>query len=330
MTKDLAVVCDATLFHNEFEILDFRLRYLEPQVSRFFIAESRLTFSGLERTLKLKNYIETFPRKLQEKIEVVEVQFLDVELDSPWAIEAASRNYLIQHVVDMQKNCNLIFSDLDEIPSLEQLSHARDPVQPSQVQNIPMNVSYRKANWMFQDTKKLWKYPKLIALTEFKNIGTLNNVREFDAMDLAGEPGIHLSYIGMSQHSIKEKYQAFSHTELNSPKYYDENLIAKCDQYRISHLGDARKSGMGLLSEAPTKSFGSIQKHILVFKPDWIANEVKKPSLLRRIYVTIVVTKYLENALSQESHFKFKPSRDLKWFFEFLFGQVLLFLRKKL
>ena len=328
MLKNQDSFCDATLFHNEFEILEFRLGHLTKIVDHFYVAESQKTFSGKERELVLKNYVRKLPSEIRNKVHVIEIPTSELNLSDPWSIEASSRNYLLSYVFEAAERSKMIFSDLDEIPSIDQLIRTRFKNPNHKILNIPMKVSYRKANWELNNTKELWRYPKLVFLEKFKTPKELLNVREMIVDDLEGEPGLHLSYVGMNAGGIKEKFNAFSHTEFNRPKFYDSDLIALCDKYRISHLGDAHKSGMGLLREVLPQSFGSVQASISISNPNWISSGKNVPSKLMRIYKSLLITYYLESNELKQLKDSFKFFQNLLWVIKFCHSKLLQWFRR--
>ena len=126
-----------------------------------------------------------------------------------------------------------------------------------------------------------------------------NTLRELEVGDTPGEPGIHLSYMAMNRNEIKTKYESFSHTELNKPKFFQQSLIDICDKYAISHLGDAEKPGFGLLFEVQPKDFSNVQKKILKLNPHWIEQKPKNVSKLSRFYRSILISMYFVDSNSK-------------------------------
>jgi hypothetical protein len=306
-------LCDATLFYNEIDMLFFRINHLNPYIDTFFIAESELTFSGLNRRLVLKEVLKSLPSEIKEKIELIEITKDQFNSFGAWEIERQSRNILFEFARNSSQKCRLIFSDIDEIPSEEQLLSATVCDIPDGLMSIPMKLAYRRANWLVDQGNEIWRYPKLVEVEKIINKEAVNVLRECEAIDIPGEKGIHLSYMGMSRNDIQKKYESFSHTELNKPKYYDELLIEYCDKYLISHLGDAEKPGRGLLFEIKEKDLSNIQRKVKKLQPDWINDNSKAGPKLFRFYRSILITMYFLDSKTNDFSLNKFQLKNIKW-----------------
>jgi hypothetical protein len=318
MIKQKKQLCDATLFHNEIDMLLFRIEHLNPYVDTFFIAEAELTFSGLHRPFLLREILRDLPPENLKKIEIIEITKDQFGSLSAWEIERQCRVILFNYAKNANRDCRLIFADLDEIPSEEQLLMASTSDIPDGYLNIPMKLAYRRANWLVNHGNTIWRYPKIVEVEKITHRNVVNSLRELTAKDLSGEFGMHLSYMGMDRNKIKTKYESFSHTELNQSKFYDQSLIEVCDKYLISHLGDAAKAGYGLLLEVNEKHFSNVQRKILKLRPDWIEQNSKNVPKLFRMYKSILISMYFLDSQSNSFPMRKFQMKHLKWVIKYL------------
>jgi hypothetical protein len=238
----------------------------------------------------LEREIAQLPSGIREKIIPIKIPKSIVEAQNPWEVENATRFYLITETLKLSNSEKFIFADLDEIPSVEQLGLARNIQMPEGYLNIQMRMSYRKANWMISDKLEPWVYPKLISRDFIEKSASLEEIRTLSGKNLGGEPGIHLSYLGMDPIQIRRKYASFSHTELDLPKFSDPKLLEICDRYQISHLGDFKSKCFGLLDYIQMDSFDPILQSIQISRPEWLATAKTRKNYFQRVYRSFITT----------------------------------------
>ena len=128
------MLIDAFTYFNEKELVELRLKYLDPIVDFFVVIESNITFTGKEKKWNfpeiLKNNLKEFAHKIkyhQLKINPAEIKneeswiINDIKGDDFWRIENFQRNYIKTACRNFSDNDILIISDLDEIPSIKKL-----------------------------------------------------------------------------------------------------------------------------------------------------------------------------------------------------------------
>ena len=128
------MLIDAFTYFNEKELVELRLKYLDPIVDCFVIIESNITFTGKEKKWNfpeiLKNNLKEFAHKIQYhqlNIKLSEIKneeswiIGDIKGDDFWRIENFQRNYIKKVCSKFSDNDILIISDLDEIPSIKKL-----------------------------------------------------------------------------------------------------------------------------------------------------------------------------------------------------------------
>ncbi|OBZ62664.1 Beta-1,4-mannosyl-glycoprotein 4-beta-N-acetylglucosaminyltransferase [Grifola frondosa] len=113
-------VWDAVLFSTELDLLEIRMHELDSVVSKFFIVESDLTFTGLPKNLTFAENggrFATFEHKIIYS--VFHARQLEPD-ESPFVNEIAQRQHMDSLLRDYKDPSRppplVIFSDVDEIP----------------------------------------------------------------------------------------------------------------------------------------------------------------------------------------------------------------------
>ena len=121
------MIVDAFTFHNEYDMLEFRLKLLWDKVDRFVIVEADHTFSGKPKPWNFLNNIERFSWAL-DKIIYHPFEAKNVwdgsnpptttDASHPcWQIEYDQRNAIMNACTTFSGNNTLFIGDCDEIPS---------------------------------------------------------------------------------------------------------------------------------------------------------------------------------------------------------------------
>ncbi|EPQ56155.1 glycosyl transferase [Gloeophyllum trabeum ATCC 11539] len=128
-----AEVWDAILVSTELDLLEVRMHELDPVVSKFFVVESDLTFTGLPKRLAFQEDRERFA---QFEGKIVYSTFHGRQLDpfeSPFVNEIEQRRHMDALLREQAKPDGpllVIYSDVDEIPSahtIKLLQHCSAP-----------------------------------------------------------------------------------------------------------------------------------------------------------------------------------------------------------
>jgi len=126
---------DAFLFFNEIEMLKARLEYLGPVVDYFVISEANIDFSGKKKSLVLnKELISSLPFSKKIIYHSKEIDFNNLywifkkiryRNNQPrllWKLQDAQRNALLEPLKNFDNHDLIIFSDIDEFPSIDALN----------------------------------------------------------------------------------------------------------------------------------------------------------------------------------------------------------------
>ena len=113
------MIVDAVLANTEWDLVVFRATYLAPKIDKLYIGESLVTFSGIEKEPFFARRAGELAR-LGFLVEVIEIPIPQEVLDQRdrWSIETYARNHFLQVVAEKHPDDLILFSDVDEIPSL--------------------------------------------------------------------------------------------------------------------------------------------------------------------------------------------------------------------
>ena len=129
-------IFDCFMFYDEEMLLDVRLNTLDKYIDKFIIVESNHTHSGKKRNLvfdikkyrKFENKIDYLPLESSPKdIEVINTYDSDDTKESKIILNGYRRdNYQRESILNLlgnaEPNDQIIISDLDEIPNLENIN----------------------------------------------------------------------------------------------------------------------------------------------------------------------------------------------------------------
>jgi len=203
------MIFDCTLFHDEFDMLEFRLRQLSEKVDYFVIAEADTTFSNLPKPLHLEN-LPTRYEAWAEKIIYVSVSDMP-KLPNPWVKEIHQRNAVLRGLTSAKANDLILLSDIDEIPNLAEIE---GKVPDDNICGLKQRLYYYYFNLRCGD----WSAASACL---FKNLVlTPQEARNLHGRPIIPNAGWHFSYL-MEPSKIANKINAFSHQELNQPRFVD-------------------------------------------------------------------------------------------------------------
>lgn len=226
------MIIDSLLFHDEYDILDFRLRYLYDHVDKFVIVEGDRTFSGQRKTLNFFNnkyrYQWAMDKIVYYPVEI-DVTGLDFsykpekyERSAPqWQAEFQQRNAIIEACNDFSDDDILMLSDCDEIPSRQVVEFRKNnKIQHPFVCNQRLVVFY--LDYVREDIA--WNGTIVCGMKQAREI-TTQGLRDMRIV-LSPMPhgGWHLSHFGGAE-QIKRKIQSYSHQEMNREEYLNIDKI---------------------------------------------------------------------------------------------------------
>lgn len=281
------MLVDAVLLHDELDLLQARAALLHEHVDLLVVAESAWTFTGRPKPRHLSERLADGaapPHLGPDRVRVVEYRLPPGE-PTTWQVEKHARTALAEALREIAPDAVALFCDVDEIPSDEQAARARSVTA---AHAVPMRTSYRRANWMLESAN-IWRTPKVSPVADLPDdIDELRWARGQEIPDLAGEAGLHASYLGFTAADLARKYASFSHTELDTPEASSARLLDVADRYAVDHLGRPRQEGRGLLTVLPPARWGQVQQDLHALHPEWF--DVERPGswLRRNLEATVI------------------------------------------
>lgn len=307
---------DSFLAYDELDLIYFRIEYLSRMVSKTVIAESSLSHKGLFKPLYIsdhmsKNFIEQF-----------NVTFLNLDISSfsnGWGKEIASREILAEYLRQNFQSDFVILSDVDEIPSLEQLEFLH--LNPG-TYHFRSTTSYRRANWMLKDSHSHWNRGVVGVGSKLPSENG-GRMLKLPIIDLPKHNGVHLSYLEFEKDTTLNKLPRVLNHGVAFPQEIISYLLPLSMRYQIDHLGRAREEGFGVFDILQFQSLPPILRHLYKKNTLLFDFEVKK-NFLSRIFVSILLSAIVNNP----KHLQFLQSKnkDTRFGFLFCFKVIPLFI----
>jgi beta-1,4-mannosyl-glycoprotein beta-1,4-N-acetylglucosaminyltransferase len=235
-------IFDCFNFFNELDLLEFRMKFLDPYVDYFVIAESNLTHSGHPKPYHLRDNMDRFAPWIHKIIYIPieqstkglifsEQKNYDPESAS-WKLEKEQRNALLQSSTLMKESDIVLLSDLDEIPSVWGIKKALRISKPAAF-SLLFHVHY--LNCQHSKDIRWWKGSIMATAGQFKEITPQGLRDNRDVYPSLPDAGWHFSFMGGAE-KIRQKLQAFAHVE-----YSSEDFTA------LQHIEEAISQGKDVL-----------------------------------------------------------------------------------
>jgi hypothetical protein len=134
---------DCVVINVELDLLEIRLRELDPVVDHFVVVESPVTYRGATKPLYLQQNLDRFTSWSHKLIPLVSPAD-DLEDAHPREREARQKRWALQGLRDADPDDLVLVGDLDEIPSREVVARlAVNLVMPTR---LVMRHAYYRAN----------------------------------------------------------------------------------------------------------------------------------------------------------------------------------------
>lgn len=208
---------DCFSFFNELDLLEIRLNSLAPYVDRFVLSECPVTHTGKPKHLYFEENKDRF-----RDFNITHLIVSGYQIGrSPWKIEKYQREYLMNGVMDVDPECIILLSDVDEIPDLEANKNGT-------------GTFTQKLYYYYLNTYTGNSSSGTVAIRK-KDITTLNYIktRRIDSANRIYDGGWHFSTLAPVGNII-DKIESFAHHELNTPNIKNkisENLDNLVDPY---------------------------------------------------------------------------------------------------
>ena len=234
------MLIDSFTYFNEKELVELRLKYLNPIVDHFVIIESNITFTGKEKKWNfpnvLKNNLKEFSHKIQyhqlniklDEIKNEESWIIDnIKGDDFWRIENFQRNYIKTACKKFSKDDILIISDLDEIPSTKKLNFilSSDFAKIAPVA-LEQHLFHLDCNYLRLES---WRGSIVTTMQSCNEFSPQKFRRLRNRISHFTDAGWSFSSFG-GYERVKEKIESYAHSEHNNDKFKNPEHIANCQR----------------------------------------------------------------------------------------------------
>jgi beta-1,4-mannosyl-glycoprotein beta-1,4-N-acetylglucosaminyltransferase len=230
------MLIDTFLFHNEYDILEGRLEYLNDVVSFFVISEMDIMFSGKTKELNFPKQISRY-RKYLDKIIYLPYSPDTTNLDfsvkpekmdfstAHWIVENGQRNHLMKGLRFFGPDDFVMISDVDEIPIK---SAIRACIQNLNSERIALAFEQEMFYYNFKQKQVNNWHGSVITTNQkvFENMPQWFRDKRWSLPKIT-KGGYHLSYWNTPE-MIREKVVNFAHQELNNEEYTNiDNIVSR-------------------------------------------------------------------------------------------------------
>lgn len=279
------MLIDAFLGFDEYELANFRINYLSNLVDLTLIFESRHTHSGLMKPLYFSEWHKNLEPDLKSRIKIIEIDLTN--FNSPWEREIGSREFAMDYLRDNFTNDKFILSDIDEIPSREQIL---EMLTRNEILHFRTPTYYRKINWALKDNHASWSRG---VFGEVAKAVYPNGARFTKSIPVISDnPGAHFSYLGFDAVKLQRKLTSFAHTELIEYSHNSEEIINLCDKYGLDHLGRFYTKGFGLLQIEGLHNNAVVSAAIKSFPQFFDSNTRFNFWIGKRLFYSALITTY--------------------------------------
>ncbi len=259
--------------------------YLESVVDYFVIAESDHTFSGIPKGYYADEVIKNLgidsSRFIRVKYKFPESMIKAAkESGDRWPLERFARNSLSKVIQEINPQDCVILSDVDEIPSKDQILKAATlPIMT----RVSTPEYYGRVNWKKKGADP-WLTVK-IGPAQFFN--DLNKIRYSPAPVTSGIEGSHFSDMYSDFQAIKTKARSSAHSEFDLPDETLHVIALYANEYKVDHRGRFFRKGMGLVGV--TKVLNEQQELLATFAPK-LLDKSSTPSYISRVCASYNLT----------------------------------------
>jgi hypothetical protein len=299
------MIVDALLFNDELSLLQHRITWLRDYVDITIVLEADFTFSGKPKSLFAKSAFAQLVELTEGKVVLLQMTKEAFEGGGlpydPWKIEFTSRDLLVKHLSFGYPGHRVIFSDLDEIPSLEQMKVISKLDLDGSVEtfSIPMQTYYRYANWHLVGPGETWNAAKTF---NSSFAPAVSEIRSFNKFINLPEIGSHLSYLAMTAQEITNKFESFSHSELSGFGNIEDIITGISDFYFVDHIGRFNSEGRGLIQVLNENQIHDVCEYLVRLDAKFFRGG-ETPPTYKRLVASAVITYLRMTRNAQKSIF---------------------------
>ena len=234
------MLIDSFLFFNETELVELRIKYLNNLVDYFVVVEADITHQGKKKSWNFPRILESnlkeFSNKIQyhqlnidpEKIKNEESWIIDdIKGNDAHRVDNFQRNYIKTACEKFSNEDILIISDVDEIPSKQKLEFIKlcdfKKIAPIVFEQHLFHID---CNFLRLES---WR-GSIVTTMQICNAHSPHQLRRArNRISHFSDSGWSFSSFGGPK-KIKEKFEAFAHTEYNNEKFKSADHIINCQK----------------------------------------------------------------------------------------------------
>jgi beta-1,4-mannosyl-glycoprotein beta-1,4-N-acetylglucosaminyltransferase len=222
---------DCIILFNELDLLELRFEELEGVVDQFVVVEAPVTFSGRHKPLFFAEDRTRFGRLGSRIIHIV-VSDMPRGPDA-WARERHQRNAIRRGLVGATRDDAIIVSDADEIPSADAVRRWHPALGACRFDQL---FCYYWINCV----GGTWAGSRILPYAHVDGFADIHQIRHTE-FPLVENGGWHFSYLRGAD-GIREKLEAYSHQDLDIPKYKSDTYLSQMTSLGLDLFG---RSGTG-------------------------------------------------------------------------------------
>ena len=251
-------IYDTFMFNSELEMLELRLHTLGPVVDVFVLVEGGETFQGQPKPFRYHDNRQRFAPILEQYgCELIHVPVKQFPITSnPWEAEYFQRNAILRGLKEAHPDDLILVSDVDELPHPDVVQAVAVSFQHRLLPHDAVIVCQQKLysftlNWLHT---RPWYGTRMLKRGSL-DMPLRSTIHPRPNERVLMDAGWSFSSFG-GVDAVREKLQAFSHSECNTPEYTDRAHIEACI-----------RDGKGIL---PTDNFSMIYVEVDETYPQYI------------------------------------------------------------
>jgi hypothetical protein len=270
-------VWDCFYFGDEVDVLEFRLKELDPVVDKFVIVEGDRTYSGIDKPSGFNENRAMFA-EFEDKIVHIVVP-LSVHGVDRYDRENEQHRALLPMIEDLDPRDVVLLGDVDEIPFREVVERLREHLEIPLRLELAWSVYY--VNWVLPH--RFLEGPFAFRSKDVSHRGVQSLLgdpmpyeRNYHEHVLSAA-GRHLSSLGGAA-SLSKKFASYIDTGFDNALDRSLEHLTKCYEYGVHY------EGRWLIDRIRKEQLDPMLSRLLEYKPEWFDFSETPPAWRSRAY----------------------------------------------
>jgi len=244
-------IYDCVTFFQESLHMELRINILKNVVDKFIVCESLYDHRGKKKKI---NFCKNNYPEIKEKIKHIIIEEAFPEGNDPWKNQAIQREYILQHLEDLEGSDYVMFSDPDEIPNPERIKELN---LKKKFGIFHQNIYSYKFN-ILNKNESPWEGTRICKKRNLKSIDWLRHkvlsknlkypfwrIDKEKSIEIIEDGGWHFSYL-LTPEQIANKFKSLAETSWDKEKFLDLEYIKnrieeKKDLFGRGHIYESVK-----------------------------------------------------------------------------------------